>query len=979
MDKLKSIIDQYANSVNQEETQKVISQAIALLNNGNMMSTLISACEFYLVNSEESKRKIGMKFLGDIISSDDIHISVPVITSIYEFFLIRIEDFPTAEECTNDIYVTIKKYGLVIPDSCIKTVEVFSQTGNIGSMKYPCRHHVYDTLSLFLSNNHYHNTMVNKGLQYVKWLCNIMLDEKDPRGLLQVLQLVESICTVFDSILTLDISGEIFDILSSYFPVTFTRPANDVFNITHEDIKNALNTAFLVSSHLQEFLLPFLLDRIDSGIYNNQRDGLELLLLELQQYGTQYLMRDLENWETLLLVNTCISGLDDVIQNASRQVLGQITANLHKDYKDILLDGYITPFLELPKTYILTSPNSLTAHNTMKVIKILLENSSLCLPPFLPILNLLIDTYKSEGNVSIQYIPTLVDIYIHGKVEQSQQYSMINGLLSLLYLSQLSHCENSLLSHYLSLFSELDASQYIYISSSLNRYIEKTTDLCDMKYKDKNIDIDITMNSNKNDINSCMSVNECGEVVRSLFTACKEHIEYGYLLDSSLLSGLSSPSLFIYLYTQIETALTNDDTQVVIDMLNDIVTAMQKSRFKEQLAIMNVEVPEGVNACDSLLMHMIKLVLSRDALQTSIEFYQSVYIYMFHIIHSLPATFSFGGLVETIFPLLEDDSVVPQYILFHFLCCIYDHIPSDQNSLFINTYQKILIYIQQGKLLDLPHFSILCLYIYIKEDSLPSLLSLFPYQDIHLYIQQPNVTTSIIVGILQSLYIRSSSSLPPLLLQLNTIITSDIKEEEKQFYLAIIGKVFSPLPPSITSQQPNLNYVKCLATESFPLLFNYIKTKNITLSTSDVITQNDMLLLRTVFLFSLFLPSEVLTPHVTILLPLIIIDLQSKSPSNEAFKLIYNLSVTQITKFVDYIPVAIPLLITVATTSSNSYYRLVSLFVLHRYASLPKTKIALYIDTVIFKLKTVLDDPQRVVRSMAGKTINLWSVCKSNL
>ena len=59
-----------------------------------------------------------------------------------------------------------------------------------------------------------------------------MVNEKDPRGLLEILTIIQKICILFDSQLDLNISGELFDIVSNYFPITFTRPPNDIYKIT---------------------------------------------------------------------------------------------------------------------------------------------------------------------------------------------------------------------------------------------------------------------------------------------------------------------------------------------------------------------------------------------------------------------------------------------------------------------------------------------------------------------------------------------------------------------------------------------------------------------------------------------------------------------------------------------------------------------------------------------------------------------------
>jgi len=66
----------------------------------------------------------------------------------------------------------------------------------------------------------------------------LMDGEKDPRNLLMALKTARLVAANFplDDALT----QEIFDVVSCYFPITFTPPPNDPFNVSPDDLREEL-------------------------------------------------------------------------------------------------------------------------------------------------------------------------------------------------------------------------------------------------------------------------------------------------------------------------------------------------------------------------------------------------------------------------------------------------------------------------------------------------------------------------------------------------------------------------------------------------------------------------------------------------------------------------------------------------------------------------------------------------------------------
>ena len=62
-----------------------------------------------------------------------------------------------------------------------------------------------------------------------------------------------------------------------YFPINFTPPPNNPFNVTPEDLKEALHTCLTCSGHLSHITVPFMLDKLTSDIPETNLDCLEVI------------------------------------------------------------------------------------------------------------------------------------------------------------------------------------------------------------------------------------------------------------------------------------------------------------------------------------------------------------------------------------------------------------------------------------------------------------------------------------------------------------------------------------------------------------------------------------------------------------------------------------------------------------------------------------------------------------------------------
>lgn len=92
-------------------------------------------------------------------------------------------------------------------------------------------------------------------------ITDFVAGEKDPRNLMIVFSILRVL------LLEWDIShhiGTMFDSVYAYFPITFRPHPNDPYGITAQELKDRLRECLCCSSLLAQYLMPGLLEKLDS-------------------------------------------------------------------------------------------------------------------------------------------------------------------------------------------------------------------------------------------------------------------------------------------------------------------------------------------------------------------------------------------------------------------------------------------------------------------------------------------------------------------------------------------------------------------------------------------------------------------------------------------------------------------------------------------------------------------------------------------
>ncbi|XP_055485963.1 MMS19 nucleotide excision repair protein homolog isoform X4 [Psammomys obesus] len=185
------------------------------------------------------------------------------------------------------------------------------------------------------------------GADFTFGFIQVMDGEKDPRNLLLAFHIVHDLISKDYSLGPF--VEELFEVTSCYFPIDFTPPPNDPYGIQRDDLILSLRAVLASTPRFAEFLLPLLIEKVDSEILSAKLDSLQTLNACCAVYGQKELKDFLPSlWASIRR---------EVFQTASERVEAEGLAALHSltaclscsvlraDAED-LLDSFLSNILQ---------------------------------------------------------------------------------------------------------------------------------------------------------------------------------------------------------------------------------------------------------------------------------------------------------------------------------------------------------------------------------------------------------------------------------------------------------------------------------------------------------------------------------------------------------------------------------------------------------------------------------------------------------
>uniref|UniRef100_A0AAQ6AA42 MMS19 nucleotide excision repair protein n=1 Tax=Amphiprion ocellaris TaxID=80972 RepID=A0AAQ6AA42_AMPOC len=182
------------------------------------------------------------------------------------------------------------------------------------------------------------------GADFVFGFVQSMDGERDPRNLLLAFQIAKSI--IHRGYDLGKFTEELFEVTSCYFPIDFTPPPNDPHGITKEELIQELRGVLTGTPKFAEFLLPLIIEKLDSDVPSAKLDSLQTLTACVSQYEHKDLAEFLEGlWASLR--REVFQTSSENVESAGLAALTALTSCLSRSVLNSDSEDSLSSFLDL--------------------------------------------------------------------------------------------------------------------------------------------------------------------------------------------------------------------------------------------------------------------------------------------------------------------------------------------------------------------------------------------------------------------------------------------------------------------------------------------------------------------------------------------------------------------------------------------------------------------------------------------------------
>jgi hypothetical protein len=142
----------------------------------------------------------------------------------------------------------------------------------VQTMPQSVRQRVFELMTALLTN--YSAALVGMGETFSETVIRQIDGEKDPRCLLLVFRFVPMVAKLFPIARCYE---DLFEVVSCYFPITFTQPKNDPIGITQADLLDSLTECLTANPLFATLVLDLVFEKLGSGVDLAKVQGYELL------------------------------------------------------------------------------------------------------------------------------------------------------------------------------------------------------------------------------------------------------------------------------------------------------------------------------------------------------------------------------------------------------------------------------------------------------------------------------------------------------------------------------------------------------------------------------------------------------------------------------------------------------------------------------------------------------------------------------
>ncbi|NXU51294.1 MMS19 protein, partial [Turnix velox] len=298
-----------------------------------------------LENADTRMRGRGIQLLSQVLFQCYSHLQEKEVLHLVLFYESRLQDHHLVIPSVLQGLRALSMCEVLAPGLAVSVLKAIFQEVHVQSLLQLDRYTVYSIITNFMGTRE--EELKGLGADFTFGFIQVMDGEKDPRNLLVAFQIVRDL--IAKNYALGPFVEELFEVTSCYFPIDFTPPPNDPHGIQREDLILSLRAVLASTPQFAEFLLPLLIEKMDSDLQSAKLDSLQTLTACCAIYGQKELQEFLPSlWSSLRR---------EVFQTASEKVEAECLAALHalsaclsrsvlsSDTED-LLDSFLSSILQ---------------------------------------------------------------------------------------------------------------------------------------------------------------------------------------------------------------------------------------------------------------------------------------------------------------------------------------------------------------------------------------------------------------------------------------------------------------------------------------------------------------------------------------------------------------------------------------------------------------------------------------------------------
>ncbi|KFV58003.1 MMS19 nucleotide excision repair protein, partial [Tyto alba] len=306
---------------------------------------LVEALGSCLENTDPRTRGRGIQLLSEVLLQCYPLLQEKEVLHLVLFYENRLQDHHLVIPSVLQGLRALSMCEVLSPGLAVSVLKAIFQEVHVQSLLQLDRHTVYSIITNFMGTRE--EELKGLGADFTFGFIQVMDGEKDPRNLLVAFQIVRDL--IAKNYTLGPFVEELFEVTSCYFPIDFTPPPNDPHGIQREDLILSLRAVLASTPQFAEFLLPLLIEKMDSDLQSAKLDSLQTLTACCAIYGQKELQEFLPSlWSSLRR---------EVFQTASEKVEAECLAALHalsaclsrsvlsSDTED-LLDSFLSSILQ---------------------------------------------------------------------------------------------------------------------------------------------------------------------------------------------------------------------------------------------------------------------------------------------------------------------------------------------------------------------------------------------------------------------------------------------------------------------------------------------------------------------------------------------------------------------------------------------------------------------------------------------------------